>query len=481
MLRHNQGAQAGVRNTRVVLAALGAFVLPMLPGVAMAWIFQVYRPWFWVEFLLLALASRGRSLWFAAGVALLWIADFLFVFAQVNLSSSYAEVLDLLEFLPYANTSWIVAGIAGIVALLAWSWLCVCVHCAGAAGRAMLLWALALVGISIAVPKWNGFDHDEGKLYNILHAKLAGSWVLDSRHMRETLGFYEEGYGPDLGKFRPIGAGQSAIDRMDSLDEQAGRTAMPEKLLLVVVESWGLTHNPVENQFWRELWHASDFLQLDTGSVHSQGSTLQGEFRELCGLIPQTLRIEDVPHAADCLPNRLRAQGWQTRAFNGASPRMYRNGNWYPQIGFAQRYFLPELMLEGKLCANMPGICDYSIADKVVQTLHEEGRQFSYWMTLNSHTPYKRSDLSAADVPAIVCPVLGLDGARCSHSALLYDFMKSLKGALLRNPVPGLRIVLVGDHAAKFFDADSRDAFIEDEVPYLILEMTDHVPAIAKN
>ena len=134
-------------------------------------------------------------------------------------------------------------------------------------------------------------------------------------------------------------------------------------------------------------------------------------------------------------------------------------------------YFLPELMATGKLCANVPGTCDYSIVDRVIRTLHEPGRQFSYWMTLNSHTPYKLADLSSLGVTDHVCPLLQLEGARCAHAALLYDFMQSLKAAVLRNPVPGLRIVLVGDHEPKFFDANSRDSFIDNRVPYLLLQV----------
>lgn len=451
-------------------AAWGSLLLPMLPGMAAALVLHVYRPWFWAEFLLLALLSCGHPLLFAVGLALLWTADFLFVFAQVNLSSNYADVLELLGFLPYANTSWILAGIVGLVALTAWGWLCVWVRHMVSPGRSMLVWALAIMGLAVAVPRLDGFNHSEGKLYGIRQAKLAGSWILDSWFMRESLGFYEEGYPPDQGKFRPIGVGQSAMEHLLRLDAQKGVLAMPDKLLLIVAESWGLAYNELENQFWRDLWYVPGLRQLDAGAVHSLGSTLQGEFRELCNMLPQTLRVDDVPHAESCLPSRLRAQGWQTQAFHGASSRMYRRSDWYPQVGFARLYFLPELMKDGKLCANVPGVCDYSIADRVVQTLRAPGRQFSYWMTLNSHTPYKLADLSAPDVPDSVCTALKLRGERCAHAALLYDFMKSLQSALLRNPVPGLRIVLVGDHEPKFFDASSRDAFVEGRVPYLILE-----------
>ena len=449
-------------------AALGALLLPMMPGLVAALIFQVYRPWFWVEFLLLTLAVRGKSWCLAAGLALLWLADFLFIFAQINLSSDYGDVVELLGFLPYANTGWVLAGIAGLVALAAWGWVCIRVHQMGVSGRAMLAWILAILGIAVAVPKLDGFDHTEGKLYGIRQAKLAGSWLMDSRFMRESMAFYVEGYAPDVGKFRPVASKQSAMNQLNELSQSS---AMPDKLLLVVIESWGLARSEAENQFWRDLWRTPSLREIGAGSISFQGATLQAEFRELCDLLPQTLRIDDVPHADTCLPSRLRVQGWKTHAFHGASPRMYKRSDWYPQLGFEHMYFLPELMATGKLCANVPGTCDYSIVDRVIRTLHEPGRQFSYWMTLNSHTPYKLADLSSLGVTDHVCPLLQLEGARCAHAALLYDFMQSLKAAVLRNPVPGLRIVLVGDHEPKFFDANSRDSFIDNRVPYLLLQV----------
>lgn len=457
-------------------AALGALLLPMLPGLAAARAFQVYRPWFWLEFLVLAVVTRGRPKVFALALVLLWLADFLFAFAQINLSSNYGEVLDLLSFVPYANVGWIMGGVVGIVALLAWGALCSRMHRVGSPGRAMLLWVLALLGLALVVPRLNGFEHEEDKLYGIRSAKLAGSWFLDSQFLRSSLGFFEEGYAPDTGIFRAIGTGQSAISF------QPQEAPSPDKLLLVLVESWGYAHNEAENQFWRELWQSPALRQVRAGAFPFIGATISAEFRELCGFVPQTLRIEEIPRSAECLPSRLSGQGWQTQAFHGASPKMYKRGEWYPRIGFQHSYFLPQLLAGGgKLCANVPGTCDYSIADRVVQTLLQDGKQLTYWMTLNSHTPYKSSDLSAPGVVDRVCPTLNLDGARCAHAALVYDFMQSLKAALLRNPVSGLRVVLVGDHASKFFDAASRDAIDAESVPYLILDTVDPEAARGAN
>ena len=77
-----------------ILDHIGSLILPMLPGAGAAALFQVYRPIFWAEFLLLTILARGRVWFFVAALVLLWTADFLFIFSQINLSSSYGDVLE---------------------------------------------------------------------------------------------------------------------------------------------------------------------------------------------------------------------------------------------------------------------------------------------------------------------------------------------------------------------------------------------------
>ncbi len=442
------------------MTQLLALLLPMLPGVAAAHWLQLYRPWFWAEFLLLIPLARDRPWLFGFGLALLWSADFLFVFAQINLSSSYADVLDLLSYVPYTNVIWIMAGIAGLLALSLWGGLCVQVHKRASPGHGTLLWVIALLGLSLVWPARNGFEHSEGKIYGIRSTKLAGSWLLDSQFLRDTFSFYEEGYADDMGKFVKLGADRSAVKKV------LGRSAPPEKLLVIVVESWGFALDKAENQFWQDLW-ASPAWTREGGKLEFMGATLQGEFRELCGLFPRTLRIDLVPQSNDCLPHQLEIQGWQTQAFHGASSKMYRRDQWYPQIGFEHSYFMQQLVIGSSMCANIPGVCDYSIASRVVDSLRRDGKQFTYWMSLNSHTPYRESDLSNPKVKEQVCPLLNLDGARCAHAALLYDFMHALKTQLQDAPIPGLQVILVGDHSPKFFDAEAREQFDETVVPYI--------------
>lgn len=459
----------------LVLLRLLALLLPMLPGIGVAWWLQVYRPWFWAEFLLLAVLTRSRSWLFALGLAALWVADYLFAFTQINLSSDYGDALELLCFLPYSNTGWIAVACAGVIALLLWGWLCVRVHRLASPGRGILLWTLVLLGITVAWPGRDGFNHQQGEggPRSIRRAKLAGSWVLDTLFVRNTLAFYEYRDPDSVGQFGDFPPDTSAVGRVLSKDPP------PDKVLLVVVESWGWARDPEENLFWQALW-ASPSWSLSAGTLPFVGATVQAEFRELCNLFPHSLFIETIPKADKCLPNILRTQGWRTQAFHGASSRMYRRDHWYPLVGFEQSAFFQQLVSESVKCVNVPGACDYSIAQRVVQTLRDDGKQFSYWLTLNSHTPYSASDLSNPAIKDEVCSTLKLGGARCAHAVLIYDFMRSLKTELERDPIPGLEVILVGDHAPHFFDAVSRAQFDDAAVPYIGLRIPGHLVAASE-
>ncbi len=456
-----------------IFLRLLALTLPMLPGVIAAWRLEVYRPWFWAEFLLLAVLARGRSWLFALGLAALWLADYLFIFAQIILSSDYGDALELLRFLPYSNRGWIAAAFAGVAALSLWGWLCVRAHRLASPGRGLLLWSLLLVGITVAWPARDGFNHAEGKLYTIRQAKLSGSWALDSLFMRESLAFFEYRDPDSVGQFGELPPEASAVGRLLS------KNPPPDKVLIVVMESWGVARDPEENRFWQQLW-ASPSWSLSAGVLPSVAATVQAEFRELCGLFPHSLFIETIPKADKCLPNMLRAQGWRTQAFHGASSRMYRRDHWYPLVGFDYSAFFQQLKNESVKCFNIPGACDYSIAHRVAQTLRDDGKQFTYWLTLNSHTPYSASDLSMPALKDQVCHAIKLEGARCAHAALIHDFMQSLKTELEREPIPGLEVILVGDHGPHFFDAASREQFSAVAVPYIGLSIPGRSMAASK-
>ncbi|MDM0014134.1 sulfatase-like hydrolase/transferase [Variovorax sp. J22P168] len=446
--------------------ALLALCLPMLPAIVAAHLLGFYRPLFWLEFLVLsALVVRRNASLFCAVLALIWIGDFLFGFAQINLSPNYSDVLDLLTYLPYANKGWLIGGAAIIVGLIAWGALCVFVFKRVVNRQFLFIWLVLILGLAVSVPRLTGFEHERQRLYLIQGQKLAGSWLMDTAFMRNSLGFYNEGYAPDIGQFRPIAPSDSAVATLLS------GNPLPERLLVVVVESWGMPTRDDEMQFWFDMWKQPGIELLHRGAVKYQGATMTAEFRELCGFVPLSLRIDDVPNGANCLPHKLREQGYQTSAFHGASGKMYRRERWYPQIGFNSTKFMSDLNGRGRWCQNVPGVCDYSIADEVVDSATGEKKAFTYWMTLNSHTPYSLADLSEPSVKDEVCGALKLKEERCDHSALLFDFMRSLQKSLRRESANGLTVLLVGDHTPKFLKGNGRDEFEEDRVPYLIFRV----------
>src|SRR5690606_9984297 len=94
----------------------------------------------------------------------------------------------------------------------------------------------------------------------------------------------------------------------------------------------------------------------------------------------------------ECLPNRLKAQGYDTFAFHGAAGLMYDRVRWYPDIGFNNTMFF-EANSWPRRCYSFPGACDSDMVDFVAKSLDNPGKVFTYWLTLNSHYSYDSRDI----------------------------------------------------------------------------------------
>lgn len=65
-----------------------------------------------------------------------------------------------------------------------------------------------------------------------------------------------------------------------------------------------------------------------------EGSTIHGEFRELCTSKLKNIFFSEPPK--DCLPELFRQAGYQVAAYHGNDSRFYRRDSWYPRIGFEE-------------------------------------------------------------------------------------------------------------------------------------------------
>ena len=226
------------------------------------------------------------------------------------------------------------------------------------------------------------------------------------------------------------------------------------KILFIVNESWGQPKNPaLQDAVLARLAAERDrFAYWQTGHFPFAGATVQGEIRELCVLQVQGLALRHTPadRFADCLPNRLRQQGYMTIAQHGASSLLYDRFNWYPKAGFAQ-VMAAEQMMGKPTCQAFNGVCDSALFDVVKEAFTGHPKLFFYWMTLTSHADYPAEDLFDH---RLNCAAYGLpaDTMLCRNFSLQAQFFDQLAELVRLPEMRGVEVVVVGDHPPPVFD-----------------------------
>jgi hypothetical protein len=251
-----------------------------------------------------------------------------------------------------------------------------------------------------------------------------------------------------------------------------------ERLVLVVVESLG---EPVDPASARFLWEALDAIDalphvtVERGSVPFEGSTVPGELRELCGV--RMLVVHPSPEAIsglDCLPDRLRRQGYTSTAIHGFSGLLFSRNLWYPELRFDRVMFAPDLRdshgFEERCGLAFSGVCDRDVWAAIVDELdaNDSGKGFIYWLTLTAHLP----TVAPTEAETAQCVKSGAAAdspkacALLTHHRRLFEAMAaSVRSGGLR----GTRILLVGDHSPPFLEAPVRSRFEASRVPWVDL------------
>jgi len=249
---------------------------------------------------------------------------------------------------------------------------------------------------------------------------------------------------------------------------------LPEKILFIIAESWG---KPKENSVLEKQIAAitsnPHATALQTSSIHAIGSTIFGEFRELCGKIPTKLKFKNISNSEEsvgiCLPELLHSKGYKTISLHGAHGTMYSRLEWYPVVGFHEMVFKEILPISKQTeCYSFPGYCDRYLFSIAKDKISSAKKTFVYWMTLNSHTPYDERDVT--NFRASICNSAFGDihnSQLCIYHQLHTQFFEGLAEMINDNKMRGVKIVVVGDHAPIFNEESSRLQFETDQVPML--------------
>ncbi|MCC9624260.1 sulfatase-like hydrolase/transferase [Thalassospira sp. MA62] len=238
--------------------------------------------------------------------------------------------------------------------------------------------------------------------------------------------------------------------------------------MLVIVESWGLSDNPLLNDRPLEGLLTPAVLEkysVTRGQVPFSGTTTSGEMRELCGVNASFVNAGKVG-SSDCLPGRFAADGYDTYAFHGFTRTFFYRQKWYPLIGFEHLNFAGD-DIDHKCGVVFRGECDTDILTKIADVMkaRRDQKTFAYFLTLNTHLP---NDKQMVKESPIACDDISMTEV-CTLVQLHYAFFSKLGQTLADPDLPPMHILLVGDHAPPFAALESREQFSKHQVPFLEL------------
>lgn len=245
-----------------------------------------------------------------------------------------------------------------------------------------------------------------------------------------------------------------------------------DKILLVVVESWGKLRKPeAQQQILQKLEAQKDrFEFLEQGYFDFVGATVNGELRELCHFYSTwgyKFALLDDQVFAHCLPIKLKNQGYHTIGMHGTSGLLYDRVAWYPKAGFQQAWF-GEHFLNEERCIAFKGVCDTALMGTVAETFkkYQNEKVFLYWLTLTAHQPYVQEDIYNT---RFNCTQFGMkdNGEICRNARLHTQFFDSLAELVQKPEMKGVEVILVGDHMPPMVREDTRPHLQWNDVSWL--------------
>jgi len=416
------------------------------------------RPVFNIDYLLVGVVFAIG--WRVVAVVLLGIflvGDILVVTSFVYPFVRLQDVAYLLSLLPYAASVWQIAAAGVVLAVIVV--LVIAYHYSRKVGQlaALVLFNIGLVAYGTTV-YFGDEKLDVERWYRGPKEALIGS---------QTLFFYET---------RTAGFVASANLSREPLQEIGFHGAsslwinsaqpLNKKLLLVVVESWGVMKDPrIQAALLAPLRaEQARFDWMNVTQREGAVATVMAELRELCGLHTENYNLKSVTKGFEkCFPWQLKNQGYNTAAFHGAAGVMYDRVYWYPRAGLDAVQFMETHSWETR-CYSFPGACDREIMGKYIAHAFEgDKKQFVYWLTLNTHAIYDKRDIYQDKFD---CPRYQLkEGSEtCRMTKLHAQFFHQLAEVLASPSMRGVEVLLVGDHYPRILDKDEKEANIEGEL-----------------
>ncbi len=330
---------------------------------------------------------------------------------------------------------------------------------------------VVIVGILIAT--WFLLKRDTN-FTKSLHILLGGALIFGLVGADVSMG---QGMRGHYFRAAPAGANfESATGKTGFASRADGK----RHLVLIIVESLGV---PNDNKAMSGKLFAyynnsaiKDRYDVSRGTTLYYNSTTSGEFREMCGQWGDYYELLDPTDAArlNCLPAMLAKKGYATQSMHSFVGNFFKRATWYPNIGFEQREFWPELQARGaEWCGGVfAGACDRQIPKLLAENLKNAKQPiFLYWLTLNAHLPVPTGlNLNAENCGRVSKELDREFPMICRQFAIFDDIDKALVREITAGDFPETDILLVGDHMPPYFDRHHRSQFDPERVPWLYLK-----------
>lgn len=247
---------------------------------------------------------------------------------------------------------------------------------------------------------------------------------------------------------------------------------VPDKVMLIVSESWGVTTDSIRDDLLKPLRNLSQGVEdYEAGVLDFSGVTVEAELRELCGLTTSHFNLGSVEAGFEnCLPNQLKRSGYKTVGIHGAVGLMYDRALWYPRAGFDQTLFFESHDWDRR-CYSFPGACDFEIAENLDEIFSGDSKIFLYWLTLNSHAFYDERDI-VDDVFDCEAHEISQTLQTCRNLKIHAQFFSRLATQLNKPEFDGVSVLIVGDHSPPIMNKEEKEQYFETEmVPWVSFDV----------
>jgi hypothetical protein len=162
---------------------------------------------------------------------------------------------------------------------------------------------------------------------------------------------------------------------------------LPTHVVLMLVESWGERSATLATMA-RDI-KGRGFQIAEYGFTSYKGSTLSGEFRELCSryMQPSSGSMAEMG-GFRCAPQYLSDKGYQIIGIHGYQSAFYARSTFWERFGIRKQIFADALSDQPRCPGPFPAVCDENLIRKGFDVLGDSVKPtFLYVLTLSSHEP----------------------------------------------------------------------------------------------